>query len=190
MADFPAADTVRRALCPLRVDGDSHGATLRTRGRKGASIQKVKDRLRRRIGSKAPRHTLYWHRIAANEREKCVLSSTKIALLFRKYEISVAKSSLSFKTTHVLAKTSGISVHSRLVFVHSSPVFRKAAAALRSASVPLFRARVDAPVQTRARPSRTHRSFVFLPSPFTFTPIPLKICDLHVNKIVILTLHR
>ena len=54
----------------------------------------------------------------------------------------------------------------------------------------LFRARVDAPVQTRARTSRTHRSFVFLPSPFTFTAIPLKICNLHVNKTVILTLHR
>ena len=42
-ADSPAADTVRSALCPLRVDDESHGATLRSLSRrKGPPFNKSK----------------------------------------------------------------------------------------------------------------------------------------------------
>ena len=112
--------------------------------------------------------TLYGRRSAAGKKGKCVLSSAKINLLLRNFEVCGRKELIFFEMIEVGIKTSGLFLECRPLSSASSLYFEKrwVFSCLRF-GVLFYLSRVGTPKQTRACTSRTQqvRNSCLHPSP-------------------------
>lgn len=140
---------------------------------------------------RSPTMCAMWTPLCGRKKGSCVLSSAKISTLFRISEFFQQQKIVFSRIDSTTQKTRELFLENALVPSTFSHLFcKRRAGFLRLCLSSSLRARESRHTRTRPRASRTHSSWQFLPSPFTFAHNALILYDLQVKEERVLTLHR